>query len=278
MGCASPLTGIANRGFCDKLIVMLSDLSIKTLYGLALAEEEGVGTAYEYYAKRLVLARWLENLTPPRQILIAGLPQKYGASLDFIQLAAELEAQVTIVDERPGALEKMETCLAQAKEQGWFPDLTAKIALVTDLGQMNKLSGEFDLVLSSEVLQRIAAGKRAGYLAGLRLRAGSMAIFCPNAGNSAHTNISGLSGLHLEELDALLAGSKANVGYIDMPPFPPGITRSEEQREQATSGKMESAVMFGLNYYARLERFVPQALRKRQSHIVYALLANRGSE
>jgi hypothetical protein len=257
---------------------MLSDLSIKTLYGLALAEEEGVGTAYEYYAKRLVLARWLKDLTPPRNILIAGLPQKYGASLDFIQLAAEFEAQVTVVDERPGALEKLQACLARAREQGWFPDLIVETVQVTDLRHMSELSGKFDLTLSSEVLQRIAAGKQSGYLSRLRLRAGGLAIFCPNAGNSAHTNISGLSGLHVEELGALLTGLEASVGYIDMPPFPPGITRSEEQREQATSGIMESAVMFGLNYYARIERFLPQALRSRQSHIVYAFLVNRGSE
>ena len=257
---------------------MLSDLSIKTLYGLALAEEEGVGTAYEYYAKRLVLARWLKGLTPPRQILIAGLPEKYGASLDFIQLAAELGAHVTLLDDRPEALEKFEHCLAQARTQGWFPNLTIETILVADLGQLAELSGAYDLALSSEVLQRIAAHSRLGYLSGLRLRAGGLAIFCPNAGNPAHTNISGLAGLHREEMVALLADPAAKVDFIDMPPFPPGITRSEDQREQATSGKMEAAVMFGLNYYARMERFLPQALRKRQSHIVYALMVIRDSE
>ena len=256
--------------------MMLSDLSIKTLYGLALAEEEGVGTAYEYYAKRLVLARWLKGLATPRQILIAGLPEKYGVSLDFIQLAAELDAQVTILDDRPGALEKLQACLAQARAEGWFPDLAAKTILVADLWQMSELTGEFDLALSSEVLQRIPAGNRPEYLSRLRNLVATLALFCPNALNSAHTNISGLSGLHVEELGALFAGTEARVGYIDMPPFPPGITRSEEQREQATSGKMEAAVMFGLDYYARAERFLPRALRKRQSHIVYALLANNG--
>ncbi len=256
---------------------MLRNLSIKTLYGLALAEDEGVGTAYEYYAKRLVLDRWLTRLTPPRQILIAGLPQKYGVSLDFIQLAAELNARVTIVDERPRALDKFEGCLARARQQGWFPDLVTRTVLVVNLGQMGELAGQFDLALSSEVLQRIATDQRPAYLSGLRSRAGALAIFCPNVANSAHTNISGLSGLSIEALGALFAGSEAKVGFIDMPPFPPGITRTEEQREQATSGKMESAVMFGLNYYARMERFLPQALRKRQSHIVYALLSNSGA-
>ena len=35
--------------------------SIKTLYPLALAEGEGVGTAYEYFTKRLHLVRWLKQ-------------------------------------------------------------------------------------------------------------------------------------------------------------------------------------------------------------------------
>ncbi|MBK8128985.1 MAG: hypothetical protein IPK53_08585 [bacterium] len=39
-----------------------------------------------------------------------------------------------------------------------------------------------------------------------------------------------------------------------MPPFPPGITRSDEQREQATSGRMEALAMQGLGYYARGRR------------------------
>jgi len=254
---------------------LLSDLSIKTLYGLALAEEEGVGTAYEYYAKRLVLARWLKKRRPPQQILISGLPEKYGASLDFVQLAAELGAQVTILDDRPEALEKSEVCLARAKAQGWFLDLTITSLQAVDLGQLAELSGEYDLAISSEVLQRISAGDRPGYLSRLRSQASTIAIFCPNAANPAHTNLSGLAGLYKEELSELLADPEATVGYIDMPPFPPGITRSDEQREQATSGKMEAAVMLGLNTYARMERFLPQAIRKRQSHIVYALMGER---
>lgn len=252
---------------------MLQDLSIKTLYGLALAEEEGVGTAYEYYAKRLVLARWLKGQRSAREILIAGQPQKYGASLDFLQVAAELGAQVTILDNRSEALDKSAEGLARAQADGWFPDLSVKTVLVADLGLLAELSGQYDLALSSEVLQRIPAGDRPGYLSALRSRAKALALFCPNADNAAHTNISGLSGLHKEELETLLADTEATVGYIDMPPFPPGITRSDAQREQATSGNMEAAVMFGLNYYARMERFLPQALRKRQSHIVYALIA-----
>ena len=99
---------------------MLRNISIKELYVLALAEGEGVGTAYEYFAKRLTLARWLKGGKRPSSILIAGLPQKYGTSLDFLQLADELGAAVTIADERPFALEKLQGALQAAQKEGWL--------------------------------------------------------------------------------------------------------------------------------------------------------------
>ena len=97
----------------------------------------------------------------------------------------------------------------------------------------------------------------------------AVALFAPNGENPAHTNLSGLAGLSLQQLRALI-GDSGRTGYIDMPPFPPGMTRSDEQREQATSGRFEAAAMWGLGLFARAERFLPAVLRRRQSHIVYA--------
>jgi hypothetical protein len=99
---------------------MLKSISIKSLYALALAEGEGVGTAYEYYAKRLTLARWLKQVGRPVRMLVAGLPQKYGSSLDFLLLAEELGVAVTVVDERPFALDKLQSSLEAARAAGWL--------------------------------------------------------------------------------------------------------------------------------------------------------------
>ena len=90
---------------------MLAHYTIKDLYALALAEGEGMGTAYEYYAKRLALGRWLKARPRPASILVAGLPEKYGASLDFLLLAGELGAAVTVVDDRPAALDRLRGAL-----------------------------------------------------------------------------------------------------------------------------------------------------------------------
>jgi len=102
----------------------MKNLTVKSLYPLALAEGEGVGTAYEYFAKRLALRRWLGKVPASPRLLIAGLPQKYGTSLDFFLLAAELGAQLTVADDRHWALEKAANAVASAQAQGLLSGLT----------------------------------------------------------------------------------------------------------------------------------------------------------
>ena len=53
-------------------------LGIAELYPYALAEGEGVGTAYEYFAKRRVVGPLLSRLPAHARVLVAGLPEKYG--------------------------------------------------------------------------------------------------------------------------------------------------------------------------------------------------------
>jgi hypothetical protein len=248
---------------------MLSSLSIKTLYALALAEGEGVGTGYEYFAKRLVLRSWLAKRPSPKRILIAGLPEKYGSSLDFLLLAQEFGAAVEVVDERPSALEKAQRSLAQAQTAGLLLGVAPTFALVNRWGEMG--NGRYDLILSSETVQRLGETERQDFVTGVMGRGTGVALFTPNGDNPAHVSHSGLSGVTLAELRELLP-TAARSGYIDMPPFPPGITRTDDQREQATSGKLEAFAMWGLGFYAQMEWLIPTAIRRKQSHIVYSLV------
>ena len=257
---------------------MLRNISIKELYVLALAEGEGVGTAYEYFAKRLTLGRWLKDKKRPSSILIAGLPQKYGTSLDFLQLAEELGAAVTIVDERPSILEKSQNALEAAQKEGWLTAVSPTLIPVEKMGELEGINGRFDLCISSEVMQRLPENEREYYLTRLTKLSPTIALFMPNGDNSAHTEISGLSGLRLDELQTLSQTcnlANLQTDYIDMPPFPPGITRDEDQREQATSGKAEAVAMWGLGYYARMEKLFPTAVRRNHAHIVYSLSAGK---
>jgi len=246
--------------------------SIKELYKYALAEGEGVGTAYEYYAKRLILATWLRSPPTPKRILLAGLPEKYGCSLDFGLLAEECGAELFIMDDRPEAIARARL----AWELAWQADLLRQTRpQFLEPAGWNELPTDIGLCLSSEVLQRQSPEDRSIYFSQLLSLSSSLAIFCPNRHNRGHTAISGLSGLSLVELQELLgsaANRKLSSGYIDMPPFPPGITRSEAQRERAGSGKMEGLAMWLLGLFAQTEPFLPNSVRKNRSHIVFGLV------
>lgn len=260
---------------------LLNFRSIKSLYPLALAEGEGVGTAYEYFAKRLVLDRWLAGRPRPGRILIAGLPQKYGSSLDFFLLAQELTAaRVVVIDDRPAALDKIRQSLANAQANGELAQVRPQCTLVTDMGRLDELSETFDVCLGSEVLQRLDVRSRQQYVERLGTLAPALALFAPNSDDPSHTSLSGLSGLDLGELRALVEPRRvlAASGYVDMPPFPPGLTRSSEQRKQATAGRLEGLAMWGLGYYARSESLFPSSWRRSHSHIVYALVEKRQSD
>lgn len=233
-----------------------------------------MGTAYEYYAKRRALEPWLQRRPGPRTMLIAGLPERYGLSLDFLLLASELNAAVTVIDERPGSFERLFAAREALLQQGLFNLAEPETVLVRDIAHPATVEDVFDLVVSSEVLQRLMSTARSQYVDELRTMGQATALFAPNADNAAHTNRSGLAGLPLAELQGLVAAERVTSGYIDMPPFPPGITRSDEQREQATSGNFENMVMWGLGHYARHEHWVPRGIRQAQSHIVYALIPN----
>lgn len=262
---------------------MLKKHSIKDLYPLALAEGEGVGTAYEYYAKRLILSRWLEKRKRPGQILIAGLPQIYGASMDFLLLAQEVKAVLTIIDDRAQAIGRCQDALNMLQNEQILVGLKPRFIRTDDLVNIPTITGSFDLALSSEVIQRLPQSDRFSYLERLHQLAAQVAIFTPNGNNPDHINHSGLNGLPLVDLeeffrplgnsnDGELADNTLQLGYIDMPPFPPGMTRSSDQREQATTGKFEALAMWGLGFYAQMEPAFPKSWRRNKSHIVYAFL------
>lgn len=255
---------------------MLPFRSIKSLYPLALAEGEGIGTAYEYFAKRLVLAPWLAKISRPRNLLIAGLPEKYGFSLDFLLLADEMAvAHVVVIDERPRALDQIRQSLAAAQAVGELTRVHPDYTLVTNMGRLDELNGTFDLCLGCGVLQRLGTVVGRQYVARLAKLATALALFAPN--KLSHTTAEGLSGLGLTELRVLVepAGEPAHMGYVDMPPWRPGLTRSAPQRHRAASGQIEGLAMWALGHYARLHPYLPFAWRRRQSHIVYALIQDR---
>jgi hypothetical protein len=241
--------------------------SIRELYPYAFAEGEGVGTAYEYVAKARFVRDLRRGLRPGARLLVAGLPERYGTSLDFAILAHSADAELVVLDERAEALDRARAAVETVQRDGRLVGLRATYRRLASLDALGE-EGHFDAVLTCEVLQRVPAPGRPTFAKTLQALASRGALFVPNGDNPSHVEISGLSGVTRRELEGLFAGSGHRFAYVDMPPFPPGITRSATQRARAATGFMEAAAMEVLDAYCAAERFVPDAVKRRVAHIV----------
>jgi hypothetical protein len=247
----------------------MSTMSIKELYAYALVEGEGVGTAYEYFAKRRVMARVLERLRPGDEILIAGLPEKYGTSLDFVLAAHERGCACLVVDDRAAAIEKAKGAIAAAQAARRLDGARVRYQTIDSLADIGRAPAAA-VALSCEVLQRVPVHAQSAFARDLRTRAPAGVVFVPNSENDSHLKISGLGGFTRIGLSQVMNAQRADVGFTDMPPFPPGITRSEDQRSRASSGTLEAIAMLGLEWYCRAERLVPATAQRHFAHIVWA--------
>jgi hypothetical protein len=241
--------------------------TIGELYPYALAEGEGVGTAYEYAAKARFVAPVVRRLRRGARLLVAGLPERYGASLDFAIVAHEADSELVVVDEREEAIERSRRAIEAVQREGRLAGLRVAYRRVESFARYGDVEPH-DAVLSCEVLQRVPAAERPGFAAALQRLARLGAVFVPNGDNRSHVTISGLDGVPLRELRSMFAAPGRRFAYVDMPPFPPGITRSAEQRTRAASGRVEALAMRGLDAYCAAERFIPAPLKRRAAHIV----------
>jgi hypothetical protein len=238
--------------------------AIGALYPYALAEGEGVGTAYEYVAK----ARFLRaRLGRGARVLVAGLPERYGTSLDFAILAHRAGARMLVVDDRQDAIDRARRAIAAMQAEGRLLGLEPTYRCLPTLDALADVEPH-DIVLSCEVLQRVPRAARAAFASALLSRAPIGGVFVPNGDNESHVKISGLSGLSRLELKSLFAGQKCRFAYVDMPPFPPGIARTAEQRTQAASGRVEALAMRALDVFCAAEPWVPPLVKRHLAHIV----------
>jgi hypothetical protein len=242
------------------------DRTIAALYPYALGEGEGVGTAYEYVAKARFMRRVTARLHPAARLIVAGLPERYGTSLDFAILAHEAGAPLLVVDERDEALARARGAIESMQRQGRLVGLRVTYRRLGSLASYGDLEPH-DVVLSCEVLQRVRASERPAFAATLRAMAPVGAVFVPNGDNQSHAKISGLAGVSLAELRTLFGGPGPRFAYVDMPPFPPGIKRSQAQRARAATGTAEAIAMRVLDLCCAAERLVPAAIKRHVAHI-----------
>ena len=133
----------------------------------------------------------------------------------------------------------------------------------------------FDLWVTTSSIQRLGDGGRVEYLYHIREKTRCAVIMVPNKHNRAHQTITKIEGLFLDDLVSMCQRAGLWVreaGYLDLPPFPPGITRSVKAKENAAQSGFERLAMRVLEWVAWGERLWPRFVKRRFGHIAYAVV------
>lgn len=240
----------------------------KTLYSLATSSEEGIGTAYEYFVKIKKLNKIIKNL---RSIAIFGLPEKHGVSLDFLLFAKNKNLKTTVYEDREDTLKK----LLKAVEK--HIDLGSSLKLIIKKNLLDMEEKErFDCLVNSDCLQRFENNEREIILLKAKKMSNISIFFMPNEDNISFVKTN-LNRKTVSSDEILNCCAKNNIkiiesGYIDMPPFPSGISLSKEKREKIKNSIFINIIFFGLICWSLLEVVLPEVIRKRFSHIFYIVI------
>jgi hypothetical protein len=250
---------------------------------LALLEEQGMGTAYEYYSKLRIVRQAFEQTAAPRSLLALGLPEKHGYDLDLLTVAQQTGAPLTICEDRPEILDKLQLALQNLPD----PSLGEQVEWIQldSLTDWTAIQGRhFDWLISTAAVQRLPDAEIVAYLQNAHRFADYSLLFIPNLDNRAHLTLSGLRGLNRDQAVTLCEQAGApdglrvlSSGYCDIPPFPPGLQRSSEAKENAMHSPIESVAMRVLQWWCHGERWMPGFVQKRWAHLVYVALDLRKS-
>ena len=251
---------------------------LKFWYRLNLLEGEGLGSSYEYVNKLCKLRSWFSDKRL-NKVVIAGLPGKYGFSLDLILFSFLAGANVIIVaDDRQAKIKALTRIL---KSDLW-PVALRDIIQIKLLTRQQLTSPRFykdnfdmiDLVINSEVVQNWTKPERVNWVEGMTQLTSNLVIFVPNKGNQAHMTISKIKRLSMDEINRLTS-RQGLTGYIDMPPFPPGIKRSKEQKGTLVESRFFWPVLSNtLKIWMMLQNNILSGLLPSRAHLIYLFVKN----
>jgi hypothetical protein len=247
--------------------------SVPDLYPVALFEGEGMGTAYEYSAKLKLLQRVVAATRSPQSVFVGGLPEAYGVDVGLAFLAALHDCHVVVAEDRLLARDAFEAALRSPAVTRWVDPSRFTIRPLETLACPTQAGDPvYDLWVSTSSIQRIKGGGLDEYLAHVRDHARNAVLFVPNKDNRAHLTLTKMEGFRLAELADLCARAGLTVrgaGYVDLPPFPPGIKRSETAKAKAEESPVERLAMRVLEGWAWGERILPRVLKRPWAHLAY---------
>lgn len=249
------------------------NFNIFNLYSIAVLEGEGWGTAYEYCAKLPFLNRLFEK-TCAKKVMILGLPEKYGFSMDFILYCYFNKInRIIVIDERKEKIDDFSKVLKNVSAHlGISPNIEMK--KVNSWSEIQ--TDPVDVIMSSEVLQRLDNISKNAYIKFILKNAKNYIIFVPNGKNQAHESISGLKTLYLKQLMWIFKKTKfTGSGYLDCPPNPPGISfKNKSSESNSIKNKMKNIVVAWplLVWYYMFEKklsFLLKNLFEKNAHIIF---------
>ena len=252
------------------MVICKKNIGIDYLFELATEEGEGFGTAYEYFVKINLLNNLLAG-REIRNILIAGLPEKYGFGLDALLFAQLWQSAVFVVDERGEILDKFIKLQSALRTKNLLAIDKMEVNHIGDFGNL-KLDRHFDIAISCAVVQRIKKEARCNYINQLFDSSDSAIIYAPNKDNNGHLKITGLSSISKAEALLWCTNLKGHsirrkIGFIDTPPFPPGVKSNVVSKK--TNIGLTKFICGGLEVWHYLDLALPEFFKRRLSHIIY---------
>ena len=100
-------------------------------------------------AKLRKLTKFINSIGNPKRILIAGLPEKYGFSMDFFWLGGMLNAETIVIDDRSEALERAGRILSKLKSEQLINETKIsfiKTETISEFNNQSVIKNGFDLV------------------------------------------------------------------------------------------------------------------------------------
>ncbi len=245
----------------------MSDKALKRLFDLTIASGGGYGTAYEYVVKYNRIKKWTVR-NDLKDILIPGLPERYGYSLDFMSVCPTT-TRVNVVESNRERLEQArllgETGLKDRNINFFNQDLRV-------FAESRGKGKKFDAAFSCEVVQRLSADGAVDYIRLLRRMSKRVFIFVPNSDNQGHSRLTGLKGLTVSELEGMMRAAGADPqssGYLDIPPWPPGAGISAQTSWRIKKAYLPILKAFGI--FSVLENFYPGFICRDFAHLIYSI-------
>lgn len=268
----------------------VQDLNISNLYEIAALEREGWGTAYEYYSKLPYLNKSFEN-EKNIDVMVLGLPEKYGYSMDFILYCyLNIVKRIIVFDERKEKIDNFSKLLTSfnkniSKYIGIIPDTE-----ILKTNSWNELKNyNVDITLSCEVFQRLDNTSKDMFIDFIRNNTRKYLVFVPNGNDIAHKNVSTLKTLSIDELTGIFRDTEiTNFGYVDCPPNPPGITLNKNKNKNISvdtkddstiTDKLKGVIIYILlsTWYIVFEQKISFLLKnffESNAHIVFVVGEN----